>query len=145
MTPQCRRILKQLDKHTTFADLTDDSTGVDLCTIATDGVEATIAEEQSPDGSAWPALSEDYEQWKAKHYPGKPMGHLDEIMADPVEVAGEVTITPDLASVVYGVSDDAKDHAYWFTEGGRPFWGFTPDSLAKAHKYLSKRLRSKLK
>ena len=145
MTPQCRRILRHLDKHKTFADLTDGSAGVDLLTIATDGVEATIAKQQSPDGTRWPELSEDYAQWKAKHYPGKPMGHLDEIMADPIEVAGTVAVTSDLASVVYGVGDEAKDHADWFTKGGRPFFGFTPESHARAHKYLTKRLRSKLK
>lgn len=138
------QIRRDLDRHRKLLDLRVNSLGEDLCKAATDGVQRSIAAEQSPDGNAWPALSEKYEERKSFDFPGNPMAVLRGTMANPREVAGEVVVTEGSAEVTFGTSAEARQEASWFQEGDsdqppRPFWGFTPDSEAEARAILDKR------
>lgn len=152
MSSDGQRILKSLARHRTFLDFTDENSGRDLCKIATDGVQETIASQTTPDGAAWPKLSDSYEAWKSRHFPGQPMAVLHGIMADPVQVAGYVETTADRATTQYGVSQEARDEASWFQEGDpaqnrppRRFWGFTPNSIDGTRSYLSDRFKRKIR
>ena len=125
-------------------DLTRDGLGKDLCKAATDGVQATIAAEQAPDGTPWDELSAGYEEWKSFQFPGSPIAVLHGTMADPREVAGVPTVASDFASVTYGVSEQARQEAVWFQEGdenqpGRPFFGLTEASRARILEILDGR------
>lgn len=152
MSRDGQRILKALARHRTFLDFTDEDCGRDLCKIATDGVQECIKAEQAPDGTPWPELSEDYDAWKTKHFPGQPMGVLHHLMADPVQVSGFVQVTPDRATTQYGVSQEARDEASWFQEGDpnnnrppRRFWGFTAESTDASKVYLVIRFKRKIR
>jgi phage gpG-like protein len=128
-------------------DMTQNGLGADLLKAFTDGVKDTIAKEEAPDGTPWDQLDPAYEAWKQKNYPGKPIGFLEEIMADAAQIEGTPRITAEEAETTYGITDVARDHASWFQNGDednnqppRPFWGFTPESLAKIKEILAKRL-----
>ena len=138
------KIKADLERHKKLFDLSVDHLGRDLCKAATDGAQECIADEKAPDGSAWPPLSEAYDEWKSFHYSGRPMGVLHQVMANPHEVAGEVEVSAERATVTYGVSEQAKAEASWFQEGDqhrppRRFWGFTDASLSRAREILDAR------
>jgi hypothetical protein len=133
-------IRRALERHKTFLDFTRDDLGLELCRIATDGAQECILLEQSPDGSPWPPLSEEYAKWKSKHYPGEPMGVRDLLMADHEEVQGVVEVEPTRCVVTYGKSEAARDEATWF-QARRPFWGFTEQAKTRAVEHMNARLK----
>lgn len=147
MSPASAKLKAALERHKHLFDLDRDGLGPDLCKAATDGVQACLAGEHSPDGSPWAPLSDRYDEWKSFQYPGNPISLLHGIMDDPRQVAGEVQATARRAVVTYGTSDRARQEAAWFSEGNahqppRPFWGFTDASLAEARQILTDRLRT---
>jgi hypothetical protein len=146
MTPAARKILRDLAKHAKCFDLTDGGLGDDLLKIATDGVLATIAAQQTPDGVDWDELSPGYAKWKAKHYPGKPIGEREGLMSAADEVAGIPEVTPGEAVVTYGTSEKARAEASYFQEGDpsrgwppRPFWGLTDRAIEEVQRILDRR------
>lgn len=148
MNRDTRKILADLKRHLTFADLTQGGTGDDLCKAFTDGVAATIERQETPDGTKWADLSPAYEEYKSKRFPGQPIGKAHVLMADPVQIAGDVIVLDDAAMVTYGTDQDARDEAEHFQEGNpsgnqppRPFWGFTSDSTAAVEKVLDDRFK----
>lgn len=149
MSPDALRILGDLARHARAFDLAIDKLGEGLCAAFTDGVAATIAAEQAPDGSPWPDLSAAYAERKGRAHPGQPMGVAEGLMADPAEVAGDVIVLgPGAALVTYGVTEEARAEAAAFQAGDparnrppRPFWGWTPASAAAARDLLDARLK----
>ncbi len=146
MNPALTKILDDMKRQRELFHLDQGGLGAALLKAATDGVQASLLAQQTPDGQSWDDLSEDYAKWKGQHFPGKPMGKLHDVMADPVEVAGEPSISSDRATVIYGVTDQARQEAVWFSEGdpgrgrpARPFWGLTEASLLASQKILDDR------
>jgi hypothetical protein len=144
------KIKASLAKHRKCFDLVEGGLGRELCKVATDGAQACIAGQQAPDGSPWPALSPAYEEWKEFHHPGLPMGLLFGVMANPREVAGTIEVTPDKATVTYGVSAEARAEASYFQEGDehqppRRFFGLTDESRARSKEILDERFKSVFK
>lgn len=140
------KIRADFARHKRLFDLSNDRLGEALCKAATDGVQYTIAREESPDGAPWPALSPAYEEAKALSHPGNPMALLEGIMINPNEVAGEVIVSGNRAVVTYGVSAQAQEEAIWFQEGDgnqppRPFWGFTRESVTEVQAILDDRFK----
>lgn len=138
------KIQADVDRHRHLFDLDRDNLGNDLCKAATDGVQANIADERSPDGSPWAPLSAAYDEWKSFQFPGEPMAVLHQVLANPHEVAGEVAVAAERATVTYGVSGRARQEAAWFQEGNahqppRRFWGFNDGSLATVRAILDAR------
>jgi hypothetical protein len=141
-----------LQRHKVAFDFSQDRLGEDLCKIATDGCLENVIGENSPDGTPWAPLSEDYAKYKQLNYPGSPVGVLHFLMAQPQEIAGQASIDPLLAKVSYGVSDQAKQEMAWFTEGDtsrnrppRPFWGFTTRSIEASAALLKKTFHNNIK
>lgn len=150
MNPAMAKIRADLARHRKAFDLVEGDLGKKLCKAATDGVQECIAGEHAPDGTRWDDLSAAYEEWKSFHHPGNPMAVLHGTMANPREVAGQVAVTPEKATVTYGVSDRARQEAYWFQEGdddqpGRRFWGFTDASKAEVKQLLDARFKAAMK
>ena len=147
MTPDATRILAALKRHATAFDLTQGKLGESLCKAFTDGVQASIEAGETPDGSTWPELSAEYAQWKARHFPGQPIGKAHGAMADPEQVAGDVIVFgPEAAFVTYGTTEEAREEAAAFQEGdghqpARPFWGFTAASQQAVGALLEARFR----
>jgi hypothetical protein len=133
-----------IERHRRIFDLAENNLGRDFCKAATDGVQANIAGEHDPDGNPWPPLSPDYDEWKSFMYPGQPMGVLHQVMANPHEVAGEVEVTPELATVTYGISEQAREEAAAF-QARRKFWGLTEDSRKASKAILDERFRNGVK
>lgn len=137
-------IQRDLRKHLDAFDLRRNGLGRELCGITTDGVQDTIAAQQTPDGDPWAPLSEPYATSKARNFPGQPMGVLHHLMADPAQVSGIVRVTRNEAAVTYGVSEEAREEAEWFQEGGsnqppREFWGINPDAMQLVGETLDQR------
>lgn len=145
-SPQLDRILGDLDAMEKAFDLTSDGLGGKLLKAATDGVKDTIAKQEDPGGSPWPELSESYAEWKRSEAPGKPIGELYGLMADDDEVEGTIHVQPDLASVLYGKTEEAQVEAEWFQEGDedqnrppRPFFDLTAPAVEAIEQILDQR------
>jgi hypothetical protein len=148
MTRDARRIIGHFNKHRRCFDLTEGGLGDDLLKIATDGCMECIEGQHAPDGTQWDDLSEAYAREKERTHPGKPMGVRDELMAQPEEVAGTPDVTPTLAAVTYGISDEARAEASYFINGNpaknqppRNFWGFTKESQQASKEKLDRRFK----
>jgi hypothetical protein len=144
---QLAKLVSILERHKGLFDLRAGTLGADLCKAATDGVQATIAAESTPEGTPWAPLSQKYEEWKRFAYPGRPISLLHGTMDDPREVAGIVIVTNTRATVTYGRSSKAREEAHWFQDGGphqppRRFWGFTARSLKEVREILDARFRT---
>lgn len=107
-------------------------------------IERTLGAGRAADGSALEPNRGRYAEKKAAS--GEPVGvglgnSGSDRMMSLLQVKGERTITPDLASSTYGLSQPAKNKANYFTYGStgsgvkgeysgaqnqpaRPFWGF---------------------
>jgi hypothetical protein len=129
-------------------DMDRNNLGKDLCKAFTDGVQDNIANEHSAEGEGWEYLSEKYAEWKSFQFPGNPMAVLHQIMANPHEIAGEMTtLTAETAITTEGITETGKQEYDWFSSGndhqpGRPSWGFTPDSRKESGDILDKRFHA---
>ena len=148
MNSQAARIIADLERHKTFADLTSDGLGDQLIDCAVMGVSECIAGEHDTEGNPWPELSEKYAEWKEWHYPGQQMGVLHFVMARIEEIRGTVYMSTDEARVTYGVSQQARDEFAWFNEGDpaknrppRPCWGLTKGSIDASTQILDDRFK----
>lgn len=135
--------------HRDMFDLRRDGLGRELCGITTDGIKDTIDAQQTPDGAPWAPLSEAYATWKSRKFPGQPMAVLHHLMIDPAEVEGIIEVNRSEASVLYGVSEQARQEAEWFQEGGpnqppREFWGINADALQLVDETLEQTLEDGL-
>ena len=147
MSPDAARILAAVRRHGEAFDFTDGGLGEELCAAFTAGVAVSITAEQAPDGTPWDDLSATYAEWKGRKFPGKTMGELHGLMADPVQIAGDVIVlSPTAAFVTYGTDEAARAEAAAFQQGDptrnrppRPFWGFTKDSKAAVDAILADR------
>lgn len=144
MSAQLTKVVSTLERHKRIFDLVEGNLGRELCKAATDGAQRCIAEERSPDGSPWPPLKDSYEEWKSFHYPGNSMGVLHGVMANPREVAGVVDVSPELATVAYGVSEQARREAALF-QVRRKFFGLTEESRRQSKEILDRRFREGLR
>ena len=149
MTPDGLKILADLRRHAAAFDLGADKLGESLCAAFTDGVQASIAAGEAPDGTRWDDLSDAYAARKAVTHPGKPIGVAEGVMSDPAEVAGDVIVLgADAAMVTYGMTEEAREEAAAFQQGdparnrpARPFWGWTPASEQAVAALLAARLK----
>jgi len=111
----------------------------------------TVGEGQTPTGSALEANRGEY--GKRKEARGLPVGigleaSSTDRMLSLVQLRGERSIEPELATAVYGVSEPARNKASWFSFGAtgsgvqgefsgakgqpaRPFWGFDDEMTAR--------------
>ena len=126
MSAQCDRIVAELERMKRTFDFTYENLGQSLAEANAAGIFEMMEAETGPDAS-WPELSERYAEWKEAHFPGQPMAELYGIMKDPMQLLGEVAITPDQLTQTYGTSEEAKQEAVWFQEGNdrqppRPFY-----------------------
>ena len=140
------KIRADMARHRHLFDLDRDGLGKSLCKAATDGVQECIAGEHDPDGEGWEYLSPKYEEWKEFTHPGLQISLLYGVMDNPREVAGEVQVSPEKATVTYGITEAAKEQASWFQEGNahqpaRRFWGLTPDSIEESKALLDRRFK----
>lgn len=135
MSAQMTAILREVRSHEHVFDWDRKGLGKAVIKAVAQDIYDAMALEMSPENRAWPALSAAYQLWKAKYYPGLPMGVLDRIMRQLVQLIGQTWISAQEMRQVYGLDDIAKDHAEWFQEGNsrqppRPFFMFGPSGEA---------------
>ena len=165
MPYQSNQIVADLQHHKRFLDHEYDRLGWDLCEMASESAAENIHNQCSPNGDPWPDLLPKYAAWKSKHYPGRPMGILEFVMAQWYELMGEVVVSPNAAVVTCGVTEEARAHAVSFQEGvkntrpdtivsvprpqwledltptPRVFWGLNLAALGRIAQYLDDRFR----
>lgn len=110
-------IKADLKRHRQIFDLTKDRLGRDLCKLASESTGRSFEEQRSPTGEPWPELSDKYEKWKSKNFPGQSIGELYGIMANDDEIKGENQISANEAEYGYGVTVQAIDEMGWFQNG----------------------------
>lgn len=151
-TRQADNILSQLEGIRLVFDFTQDKLGDDICRIATNGCYFAFRNGFDPDGNEIPALSKAYAEWKARQFPGRPLGILEFEMAKKEHFDGFVQATANECSVTYGLNEQAKEEFAWFNEGDaernrppRPIWGLTEEAKIEITKLLNERLRRALR
>ncbi|MDQ3168423.1 MAG: hypothetical protein M3P94_07220 [Chloroflexota bacterium] len=120
-------------------DLDQGTIADDIMDKSVDGMMWNMLMETAPDGTPWPALSDDYEEWKDKFYPGQLMSHLTGEMRTIDQLSGVRTVSAHMATMEYGLDHAVRLKAMKFSEGGvltgtaqppRPFYAFTFMAIA---------------
>jgi hypothetical protein len=119
-------ITAELERIARCFDFTYEDLGQKLAEANAAGIFEMMEAETGPDG-AWAPLSEAYAAWKAERFPGQPISELHLLMKDPAQLLGELQTEPDRMVQTYGTTEEAKQEAVWFQEGGgnqpgRPFY-----------------------
>lgn len=125
------RILEDLaDEINLEAPAPGGSLGAEVLDIAAVGIaERSLKEQVAPDQSPWA----DNEPRYAARKGGLPVGVLTGDMLSLVQLEGERDISPRKATARYGVTQEARDKAEWFTTGRdglnaeRPFYDLDPE------------------
>jgi hypothetical protein len=145
------KILRVLERHKHIFDLDKNHLGEALMDITAEVILRDMDAEVGPDGQAWPALSNPYEEWKAKAAPGAPMAVLYGHMKTPEQVNGMRRVTAREAVMVYGVDELARELATYFQEGSsgnnqppRPFYGLSAEAEVRIDEHCRKHLESKV-
>jgi hypothetical protein len=117
MVPQLQAAILELEKIKHLFDFTTDDFGHDLLDICADRNRETFQAETTPTGESWPPLSDKYDRWKSRYFPGKNMGHLHEILSLEINFHGVRTVTADRAESRFGASEEAYVEGQWFQFG----------------------------
>jgi hypothetical protein len=120
MSAQLQAIFDDLDKLGELLNYESDDFGERCLDADVEAIRDCTDARSDPAGNRWPDLNEEYERWKAQHFPGQGMGHLYDLMLAEEQLRGERTITPRLARMVYGISWEAKLEATRFQQGNGP-------------------------
>lgn len=143
---QMNTILRDLGRIAHALDFDRHDLGEDLLDLTADAIRRQMDDELDPDGNRWDELSDEYAEWKARHYPGKPMAVLAGLMKSRPELEGQRHIVQAEARMVYGITDEAKALAEWFQEGNdhgrpaRPFYYFDDTAIQLADDRLNRAL-----
>jgi hypothetical protein len=128
------------------------SLALDCAGVIADGIIARSIDDQSAAEGSWDALNEKYKEWKVKKYGVGLIGVRTGQMLSLNSVLGEIEITPELATVLYGkaLADPEDDtitdieKAYFFSER-RPFFELddkiTDELFARIEELLETYLR----
>lgn len=116
----------------------DKSTGVNVCGVIVDGIVRRSLDEQRSADDAWDALNAKYKAWKEKKYGIDSIGYKTGQMLSHVSLLGQIEITPELVTLLYGTgAADAEDasitdieKAFFFSQR-RPFFELD-DTIADA-------------
>jgi hypothetical protein len=140
----------------------DGSFGEDLMDeFSTSVMDRTVGLGVTPEGKTLAANRGEYGE--EKRDAGLPVGiGLDEDRSDQmlslVNLKGERSVTPDMATMIFGVTPFARDKGNWFTYGTdgssvsgehsgakdqppRPFWGFDDEMTGRLVDMCEERLR----
>lgn len=130
MSAQLTAILDDLERHKHAFDFNDNGLADAVAEATSVGIFEYLDREIDVNNSPFIALSEGYEAWKSRHFPGKPIGELYGLMKSPDQLKGTLEIQQYAMSQTYGTTEEARLLAEWFQEGyapqnrpPRPFYG----------------------
>lgn len=129
MSRQMASIISHIQQHPSVLDFDRKGLGEALVEITARAIYDAMSQECSPKGQAWAPLSEAYDEWKQRHFPGRPMAVLLGHMKQLPQLVGLCRITAHEIVQTYGVDETARSLAAWFQEGNsrqppRPFYQF---------------------
>lgn len=85
--------------------------------------EQTIDRQLQPDGSGLRELSDHYRAWKTSHGFPETIGILERKMLADSALKGRVDVTPTQLTMTHGDTAESMQHAQYFRDGGREFYG----------------------
>lgn len=120
------------------AQTEDKSVGRNVCGVIVDGIVRRSIDEQRSADAAWDALNAKYKAWKIKKYGVDSIGYKTGQMLSHVSLLGDIQITPELVTLLYGTGaadpDDSNitdiEKAFFFSNR-RPFFELD-DQIADA-------------
>lgn len=141
MSAQMNAIIRRIEKHPHIFDFDKGGLGEHLVAIVAQTIYDAMSQECSPKGQAWPALSEAYDEWKSRHFPGQPMAVLTGHMKQIPQLIGLCRIVAGEIRQTYGIDETARALATWFQEGNshqppRPFFMFGDIARALLEQHL---------
>ena len=136
MSAQMNLILNEIRQFPHAFDFKKNTLAEWIAEVVADAIEAAMDAQVGPDGTGWSPLSDGYNAWKERFYPGLPMAVLDGLMKQSSELQGELIISPDKFYQTYGVTELARAHAQWFqdpesdNQPPRPFYALNDAAIA---------------
>ena len=131
-------IIADLERHKRCFDFTQDTLASDVAEALASAVYEYMDAGIDPRGASWIELSPAYLLWKTRHFPGRLISELHLLMKDPAQLKGELDATRNKLIQTYGLNEEAKLEAEWFSEGHseqnrppRPFYEL--NDLALVH------------
>lgn len=119
IVPPIQPILNDLEAMKAIFDLSQ-GVGADFLESTSQAVFAQMAAESDADGNPWPALSSSYERWKSANFPGEPISRLHGLMREIDQVRGDQHVESELASMTFGLDEQARAEAEWFQDPENP-------------------------
>lgn len=138
--PEIRAIIAKLGETLAFdRPGSEGSVGTGALGAAVGAIAERCRAQEAPDGREW-AKNKPWAQRNPQKR-GKPVGVLTGEMLSAGQLAGEPTVSRDSATLTYGVTEEAKRKAEWFSEGNanqeaRPFFDIGPAEEAAVDRYL---------
>jgi hypothetical protein len=142
------------------AHIEDKSLALDAAGVMADGIIARSIDEQKPAEGSWDELKAVYKAWKAEKYGVELIGVLTGQMLSLNSVLGELEITPELMTLIYGKNEPGSGHhedtdnpdevvtdrkkAEWFSER-RPFFELDDTITDKVFERIEKLLEEYLR
>lgn len=116
----------------------DKSLGVDVASKIVAGIVIRSIDEQRSADAPWDKLNKKYLEWKIKHYGVDSIGVRTGQMLSHVSLLGDLQITPELVTLLYGTGEADRDDpsitdiekAFYFSKR-RPFFDLD-DTIADA-------------
>ena len=138
-----------LERHKTAFDFTVDDLGNRATVVTAAAIYAYMDEQIDPDNAPWLELSEGYDAWKQRHYPGQPISVLTGHMKQLDQLVGVVDVRETIVTQTYGTDDEARLLAEWFQEGYAPqnrparrFYAFNDLAVASLDDFFSRHFHS---
>lgn len=139
------KMLSDLDRHAGLFDLGADL-GTELLDAGVDGVKASFAAQQAPDGTPWPELSARYAEVKERYWPGRPILVREGVLVEGLD--GERAQSDSSAEYTFGANEQQRAECDWATQGDplnnrppRPIVGITEGAAVRSREVLIKHLQ----
>lgn len=138
--PPLDDLMHDMDEMERLMDLDQLSLAQGLMDATEAGIYLMSMAEEDPSGAAWPSLHPLYLDWKQHQGLLMSIGRLHGLMLSHEELRGERTIDKHKAEMQYGITQQAREEATQFTEGGavtgtqqppRPFYDLGPESIMR--------------
>lgn len=130
----------------------DKSLALDAAGVLADGIIARSIDEQKAADAAWDALNAKYKTWKVNKYGVELIGVKTGGMLSLDSVLGDIQITPELVTILYGKGTPDRDDpsitdiekAFFFSER-RPFFELDDAITDRIFELIEKRLEEYLR
>jgi hypothetical protein len=116
VTGQAAAVVADIERMRDAFDFTKNGLDLAVAGASARGIDEQMDSQADPDGTPWEPLSERYDRWKQLTVGGLPMAELFHVMKTIEQLTGSLEVSRDRMVQTYGVTEEARQEAYWFQD-----------------------------